>query len=410
MRWREKAHTGQKPPPGEWRTWYIRGGRGGGKTWTGANQLAEWIDEYPGSEWAIVAPTFADARDVCMEGPSGLLRTMGLRRPDWNRSHGELFLADGGRVYCDGADDGALRIQGKNLAGLWADEVGLWRDWRTAWEESIAFAVRKEPARIVATGTPKRGHPLVKRLMDDATVAKTLVRTLDNADNLSQVALDALLARYAGTTLGQQELEGAVLADVPGALWTRGAIRYGSPPQKWAIDPGGRVLVDDFQRVVVAVDPAVTYGPDSDETGIVVAASRGDIGFAVDDLSGRFSPHDWARRVVAAYHTHRADAVIAESNNGGELVRLNIQSVDPAVPVKLVTASRGKVTRAEPVSALYEQGRVYHVRPFPELEDQLCTYTKESPVSPDRLDALVWALTDLMLGAVTIDGQIGAIA
>jgi predicted phage terminase large subunit-like protein len=406
MTWRERALKGQRPPQGEWRTWYILGGRGGGKTWTGSHQLAEWItdEDNAGKDWAIVAPTFGDARDVCMEGPSGLLRALGLPRSyrGWNRSHGELFLPGGGRVYTDGADDGALRIQGTNLAGLWADEVGLWRSWRLAWQESIAFAVRVDPARIVATGTPKRGHPLVKELYDDPRVAKTVVRTLDNRANLSEVAIAELLRRYEGTTLGQQELEGIVLADVPGALWKREDIRYDTPPQRWAIEPGGKALVDDYSRLVVAVDPAVTYGPDSDETGIVVAGARGDMGYIVDDLSGRFSPDQWAQRVVTAYHVNRADAVIAEANNGGELVRMNIQRRDPTVNVKLVHASKGKVPRAEPVSALYEQGRVYHVRPFPELEDQLCTYTKESAVSPDRLDALVWGLQDLLLSSVTI--------
>lgn len=340
MLWREQANKGQRPPRGDWRTWYIRGGRGGGKTWTGAHQLAEWItdDDNAGKDWAIVAPTFGDARDTCMEGPSGLLKALGLQRSykGWNRSYGELLLPGGGRVYCDGADDGALRIQGKNLAGLWADEVGLWRQWRTAWRESIAFAVRVDPAKIVATGTPKRGHPLVRELNDDESIPKTVVRTMDNAANLSAAAIEELRRRYEGTTLGLQELEGAVLADVPGALWNREIIRYDTPPQVWAIMPGGhRELTDDFGRVVVAVDPAVTYGPDADETGLVVAGVRGDTGYVVDDLSGRFRPTDWARRAVAAYHAHRADHIIAEANNGGELVRLNIQTVDPAVPVKL---------------------------------------------------------------------------
>lgn len=403
MEWRLSANRGQQPPEGDWRTWYIRGGRGGGKTWTGAHQLAEWIIDNPGCEWAIVSPTFADARDVGMEGPSGLLKALGLSRSQWNRSHGELFLPEGGRVYCDGADDGALRIQGKNLAGLWADEVGLWRDWRTAWEVSIAFAVRKAPAKIIATGTPKRGHPLVKQLMDDATVVKTVVTTLDNRANLSEAAIADLLRRYEGTALGQQELQGEFLLDVPGALWRREMFRYDRPPQIWTImGSGQRQLVDDYSRVVVAVDPAVTYGPDSDETGIVVAGVRGDQGFVIDDQSGRFSPTDWARRAVAAYQVHRADAIVAESNNGGEMVRLTILGVDPTVNVKLVTASRGKTVRAEPVANFYEQGRIFHVNPFPELEDQLCTYTKESIVSPDRLDALVWAFTDLMLTSVII--------
>ena len=388
--------------------WYIRGGRGGGKTWTGAHTLAEWVQENPGRDWAIVAPTYGDARDVCMEGPSGLLAALGLPRlyKPWNRSLGELHLPDGGTVYIDGADDGALRIQGKNLAGLWADEVGLWRNWRTAWEESIAFAVRIDPARIIATGTPKRGHPLVKRLIADDTVAKTVVRTMDNAANLSSAALDELRRRYEGTELGRQELEGDILSDVPGALVKREQIQYGDAPRRY---DDRHELVSDYTRVVVAIDPAGTYGPDSDETGIIVAGSRETVGFIIDDLSGRFSPNQWARRAIRAYEDHKADAIVVERNYGGDMVRNTLQSNGFTGHVIEVTASRGKVLRAEPVTSKYEQGLIFHVRPFPELEDQLCTYTPDTKESPDRMDAAVWALTDLLIGPV-YDGPVSMIA
>lgn len=404
MAWRFQTNQpGQLPPePETWRTWYIRGGRGGGKTWTGSHQLAEWIGLYdaPEAEWAIVAPTFGDARDTCVEGPSGLLKALGLTKhyKGWNRSYGELNLPSGGVVYCDGADDGALRIQGKNLLGLWADEVGLWRQWKLAWDESIGFAVRIEPAKIIATGTPKRGHPLVKRLMGDPDVGKTVVRTLDNAANLAQSALDSLLKRFAGTELGRQELEGEVLTDVPGALVKREQIQYGQPPQRYHHG----VLGPDYQRIVVAIDPAGTYGPDSDETGIVVAGVREDLGYVIEDLSGRFSPNDWANRAIAAYREHLADAITVETNFGGDMVENTLRSVGFDGRVIKVTASRGKALRAEPVTAKYEKGLIYHTRPFPELEDQLCTYVppekgKTTTDSPDRLDALVWAFTELML-------------
>lgn len=326
---------------------------------------------------------------------------MGLSRTfkGWNRSLGELNLPNGGVVYIDGADDGALRIQGRNLAGLWADEVGLWRRWKTAWEESIAFAVRIDPAKIIATGTPKRGHPLVKRLMEDLTVVKTIVRTLDNAANLSKAALNELMRRFAGTELGRQELDGEVLSDVPGALVKRDQIQYGDAPKRY--DAAGE-LVPDYQRVVIAVDPAVTYGPDSDETGIIGAGVREDQGFVLDDLSGRFSPLDWARRAMAAYDDLKADAIVAETNNGGDLVEANLRAAGFKGRFIKVTASRGKATRAEPITGKYEQGKIFHRRPFPELEDQLCTFVPPEPGqtavdSPDRLDALVWAFTELML-------------
>lgn len=402
----------QKPPAGEWRVWYVRGGRGSGKTKTGSETLAQWIRDYPGREWAIVAPTFGDARDTGMEGSkSGLLKALGLPRGyrKWNRSHGELFLPDGGIVHCDGADDGALRIQGKNLSGAWCDEVGLWRQWRLAWEESLAYAVRIDPARIVATGTPKRGHPLVKKLLHDDAIPTTRLLTRDNAVNLSRLALEDLERRYGGTTLGRQELEGEELDEVDGALWTREMIRYDRGPLKGV--PGNAELQPDYVRLVVAIDPAVTHGPDSDETGIIVAGLGPDgRGYVIDDLSGRFSPNDWARRAIAAYDEYHADRIVSEVNNGGDLVESVLRGGNWRGAYKAVHASRGKRTRAEPISGLYEQGRVSHLRAFPELEDQLCTFTSESLVSPDRLDALVWAFTELMVHGTSSGDDFSMIA
>jgi phage terminase large subunit-like protein len=403
MAWRFQARSPQLPPDGAWRVWYIRGGRGGGKTWTGSHTLSEWITQNPGRDWAIVAPTYGDARDVCVEGPSGLLKALNLPKgyKPWNRSLGELNLPDGGTVYIDGADDGALRIQGKNLAGLWADEVGLWRQWRTAWEESIAFAVRIDPARIIATGTPKRGHPLVKKLMGDETVAKTVVRTMDNAGNLSHVALDELLRRYGGTELGRQELEGDVLSDVPGALVKRDQIRYGDAPMIYR----GSDLVPNYVRVVIPIDPAVTYGPDSDETGMVVCAKGPDNnGYVLDDLSGRYSPGDWARKAITAFEEYGADAIVGEVNNGGDLIESTLRNNGFNGRFIAVHASRGKRVRAEPIGSLYEQGRIFHRRPFPELEDQWCSFTPDTLDSPDRLDAAVWGFTELFPAVTSISG------
>lgn len=393
--WKVLRRPEQTPPPGSWRSWYIRGGRGSGKTRTGAECFAELIRANPGHDWAIVAPTYADARDTCMEGArSGLLAVLGLPRrySGWNRSQGELQLPDGGRVWIDGADDGALRIQGKNLSGVWADEIGLWRDWRTAWDESIAFAVRIDPAKIVATGTPKRGHGLVLRLIEDASIPKTLLRTWDNRGNLSAAAFKALVDRYGGTTLGRQELEGEILSDVEGALWRREMISYRAAP----LHGVAGALLPDFLRIVVAIDPAVTHGADSDETGMVVAGKGGDgRGYVLEDASGRFTPGEWRKRAIALYDTHTADAIIAEVNNGGDMVESNLRAGGWLGRYRAVHASRGKRTRAEPISSLYEQGKISHLRPFTELEDQLCSFTSDSVVSPDRLDALVWAFTEL---------------
>ena len=265
--------------------------------------------------------------------------------------------------------------------------MGLWKKWQMAWEESIRFAVRLAPGLIVATGTPKRGHPLVKALMADDGVAKTLLRTMDNAANLDAHTLEELLRLYGGTTLGRQELEGEVLDDVPGALWQRAKIEEGRLA----------VLTTPLVRVVVAIDPSATSTESADECGIVAAGidAHGH-GYVLDDKSLRASPNRWASDAIALFHRRQADRIVAEVNNGGEMVGTVIHSIDPDVPYKAVSASRGKLTRAEPIAALYEQGKVHHVGPFELLEDQMCGWVPGDK-SPDRMDALVWALTDLMV-------------
>ena len=233
LAWHQQARPEQLPPAGDWRTWYLRGGRGAGKTRAGAETLADWIvgsppldDGSPG-EWAICAPTFGDARSVCAEGPSGLIKALGGMRKFgglvevWNRSEGVIRLASGAAIYLDGANDGAFRIQGHNLRGLWADEVGLWEKWDAAWNESIRFAVRMAPSRIVATGTPKMAHPLVAQLLASPNVVETHMRTIDNAANLDPAALEDLLATYGGSTLGRQELEGEFIEAMEGEVLQR---------------------------------------------------------------------------------------------------------------------------------------------------------------------------------------------
>jgi phage terminase large subunit-like protein len=396
--WREVARAEQLPPQ-DWRTWYVRGGRGSGKTRTGAETLAEMVQAQPG-EYGVVAPTSQACQSVCIEGPkSGLLAAFGTNLAEIKRGASRLVLSynitdsiirlrNGSIIYGDGADDGAPTIQGKNLRGLWADEVGLWRKWQLAWEESIRYAVRLAPARIVATGTPKRGNRLVKMLMADPQVHKTLLRTSDNAANLDKTLLDELYARYGGTTLGRQELEGEMLDDVPGALWDRSMVEL------W------RVLIrPELNRIVVAIDPSATSTESADECGIVVAGKGGprNDGYILEDLSKRTSPHDWASIAIEAYHRYEADRIIAEVNNGGEMVAEVIHAIDRSVPVLSVHATQGKHTRAEPIAALYEQGRVHHVGAFELLEDQMCSWNPETdPKSPDRMDALVWGLTELM--------------
>src|SRR5579875_98616 len=233
--WRARARPEQLPPPGSWRVWYVRGGRGAGKTFTASNLLAEWIlsDPVPG-EWGVVAPTYPDAWSVCVEGESGLLAALGTCKQEvdageselvdhWHRSFAELRLRSGHVVRVASAQDGGLRIQGKNLKGAWCDEIGLWDNWEVTWDESLRFAVRKGEARIIATGTPKKtrnARKLIKRLLDDPSVPVTRLRTVDNAANLSAEFLADVVGRSRGTLLERQELEGDLLDDVEGALWT----------------------------------------------------------------------------------------------------------------------------------------------------------------------------------------------
>jgi len=394
-RWKATARAEQLPPEGDWRYWYLRGGRGSGKTRTGAETLADWILTNDPGEWAIIAPKFKDARDVCVEGPSGLLRALGgaVKLPHgYNRTDAVITTRHGAKIWADGADDGALRIQGKNLRGAWCDEIGLWKyQWKTAWEESLRFAVRLEPARFVLTGTPKQGPPLVRMMLDHPRCAVTHMRMVDNIANLDPDLVAELQRDWDGTRLGRQELEGEFLDDVPGALWTLQNIEDCRVAEHPPLD-----------RVVVGVDPsgAADENTGRSSIGIVVAGYSAWYGqaYVLADCTVRDSPERWARKVEWAYNEYMADLVVAETNFGGDMVRSTIHAANRNLPVKKLTASRGKRARAEPVAAKYEQGVVHHVGGFPRLEEQLTTWVPDSGMdSPDRLDALVWALTELLI-------------
>ncbi len=419
--WRKQARAEQLPPA-EWkRTWYVRGGRGSGKTWTITNAFAELIRRHPvdrdgiPTEWGAVAPTIADARDTVIEGPrSGLLKALGLPRtyPGWNRSQGQLRLPGGQIIYTGAADDGADRIQGKNLAGCLCDEIGMWEQWELAWDESIAFAVRIWPGLIIAGGTPKtnrKARKLVKRLLDDPDVPVTQLRTEDNLHNLSPAQRDEY-EKKKGTRLGRQELEGELLEDVEGALWSSDQL------------DSGRTLVGQLPpmvAVVTAVDPAISVKDTSDETGIVTAGRGGDgHGYVFEDNTTKDTPIGWATEVWLAALRHGSEAVVVEDNQGGDMVESTLQQawlkVAPRYaqegrlmpPVRRVHPSgpQSKRARATPVAALYEQGQVHHVddpeRDLSALEEQMTTWDGTGG-SPDRIDALVHALTWLFLPAQT---------
>ena len=389
VRWAHQlARPQQLPPPGDWQVWLYQAGRGAGKTRTAAEELAWRASRLPDSRWAIVAPTFADARDTCVEGESGILtvlRRYGTLRDKnpWNRSIGEITLSNGSRIKLFSGDE-PDRLRGPQHHGAWVDELGAFR-YPDAWDQ-LQFGLRlgQHPQTIVTT-TPKPIR-VVRELnaRRDGSVVVTRGSTFDNAANLAPPALAELLARYDGTRIGRQELYGELLEDVEGALWTLTNIeanRLRDVPQ--------------VVRTVVAVDPAVT--DTGDETGIIVAArDRQQHGYVLADYSLRGTPDTWARRVVEAFDAHQADAIVVETNQGGQMIASVLRTVRPNLPIREVRASKGKQVRAEPISAMYEQNRIHHVGTFGDLETQLTTWTPDLPKSPDRLDALVWAFTELL--------------
>ncbi len=384
-RWQAKARRNQITPDGDWLTWVILAGRGWGKTRTGAEDAAWAGMANPGWRIAVVAPTAADARDTCIEGDSGLLNVLPREAVQtWNRSLGELILVNGTRYKTFSADE-PERLRGPQHHRAWADELAAWR-YPEAWDQ-LMFGLRLgEHPQAVVTTTPKP-TPLVKALVAAKTSNVTRGSTFDNAANLAPSALQMLKDKYEGTRLGRQELEAEILGDLPGALWslsTLDAYRLRETPQ--------------MGRIVVAVDPAVTATEASDEHGIIVAGLSDQRGIVLEDASLSGSPNEWARRAVSLYRSWNADAIVIEVNQGGDMVAHTIRTIDPNVKIREVRASRGKHVRAEPIAALYEQGRVAHVGAFPELENQMTQMTTEGyqgEGSPDRVDALVWAMTEL---------------
>lgn len=391
--WQIIARDNQLPPDGDWTTWMLLAGRGFGKTRTGAEWVHAIAESLPTARVALIGPTAADARDVMIEGESGLMNTRGgKRRPTYEPSKRRVTWPNGAIATAYSADE-PDRLRGPQHTHAWADELAAWR-YPDAWD-MLMFGLRLgEKPRVCVTTTP-RPVRLVRDLVRAPSTHVTRGSTFDNASNLAPTFLEAVKRKYEGTRLGRQELNAEILDDTPGALWQRSqidALRVRTAP--------------DLTRVVVAIDPAATSGEESDETGIIVAG-RGVDGHAyvLDDLSGRMTPRDWARRACNAYHARKADRLVAEVNHGGEMIETVIRTVDADVSYRALHASRGKVTRAEPISALYEQGRVHHVGEFAQLEDQLTTYVPGLfDGSPDRLDALVWALTELMLTDESVPG------
>ena len=384
--WRYWARPEQLPPRGEWRTWLILAGRGWGKSRTGAEWVRSIVSSGKARRVALVARTAADVRDVLIEGESGILAcSPDSERPTWEPSKRRLTWPSGAIATTYSAEE-PDQLRGPQHDFAWCDELAAWR-YPEAWDQlQMGLRLGSDP-RVCVTTTP-RPTPLVRALAMASTTAITRGRTIDNECNLAPGVVQALTARYGATRLGRQELDGERLDDAPGALW------------RLAMFDASRVdAAPALRRVVVAVDPAVTAHADSDETGIIVAGIGLDGRvYVLEDLSGTYPAEQWARRAVEAYRRHRADRIVAEVNNGGDLVTSVLRTVDPACHVVSVRASRGKALRAEPVAALYEQGRVSHVGLLARLEDQCAGWDPATDASsPDRLDALVWALTDLVV-------------
>lgn len=384
--WRFWARPDQLPPPGDWRIWLILTGRGWGKSRTGAEWVRAQVSSGAAGRIALVAPTAADARDVMVEGESGIL-SLGpeAERPKYEPSKRRLTWPNGALATLYSADE-PERLRGPQHDAAWCDELAAWRYMQDAWD-MLMFGLRLgDNPRVVVTTTPKP-KTLLKTLLADEHTVTTRGSTYDNLPNLAPQFAEQILKRYKGTRLGRQELAGELLEDVEGALWHR------------AIIDGARAEdAPDLSRIVVGVDPAVTSGEDSCETGIVVAGQAGEDFYVLADWSGRMTPEQWARRAVNAYREFSADRIVGEVNNGGDLVESVIRNSDRNVAYSAVHASRGKAKRAEPIEALYEQGRVHHVGQFATLEDQMCSFVPQdadASNSPDRMDALVWALTDL---------------
>jgi phage terminase large subunit-like protein len=390
--WRFWGRANQHPPPGNWRVWLFMGGRGVGKTRSGA----EWVKARVAAgarRIALVAPTASDARDVMVEGETGILAVYPeADRPTYEPSKRRIVWPNGAVATTFSADQ-PERLRGPQHDAAWADELGAWR-YPGAFD-MLLFGLRLgDDPRVVVTTTP-RPTGLIRALVRDPNTVVTRGSSFENRANLAPAFFDQIVKKYAGTRLGRQELEAELLEDTPGALWSY----EGIDAARW---PLGRPL-PPLVRIVVAIDPAATSGEYADDTGIVVVGKDADgHAYVLADVSGQMAPVEWASAAIAAYRTHRADRIVAERNNGGEMVAFTIRAVWPEAPVTEVWASRSKVTRAEPVSALYEQRRVHHCGTFPQLEDQMTGFTidldrKASGYSPDRVDALVWAITELLV-------------
>jgi phage terminase large subunit-like protein len=398
FKWELHRRDSQWPPEDDsWHTWLFLGGRGSGKTRAGAELVRHWIESGHYRLGHFIAPTMADVRDVMLEGDSGIMTiSPPWMRPTYHPSKRQITWPNGAKVLLFSADE-PERLRGPQCEFLWADEPASWRRPET-WDMAMFGLRLGELPRAIVTGTPKPTK-LILGIMKQKTTYLSRGSTYDNLKNLAPQFVEYIKDKYEGTRLGRQEIHAEVLMDNAKALWKREWIENNRLPKL----PDGVTLT----RVVVAVDPSNKGEKDSDEAGIVVAGKGSDLKYyVIDDQSLIATPKGWATKAVNAYTTHTADRIIYEANQGGDMVKETFEAVNDKVPLKEVWASRGKATRAEPVSALYEQNRVVHVGAFPDLEDELCQW-EPGDDSPNRLDALVYGITALHGQSGKVSAQTG---
>ena len=392
--WIVWGRTHQRPPGGDWRCWVFMGGRGAGKTRAGAEWVSELARYGRAGRIALIGPTFHDVREVMIEGNSGL-RSLPHARPTYEASRRRLVWSNGAQAACLSAED-PDSLRGPQFDAAWCDELCFW-SYPDQALETLEHGLRLGARpRMMVTTTPKPIRAL-KRLLGAADTVVTRSSTWDNEHNVSPDFIAALRSRWDGTVRHRQELLGELIEEPEGALWRRAEI------EALRERPEG-----SFDRIVVAVDPPASVGANADACGIIAAAVRGEglarnaVVLADGSVQGA-APHVWAARAAALARSTGAHSIVAEANNGGEMVRAVLKAAAPEFYVRLVRASDGKRARAEPIAALYAQGRVKHASTFADLEDQMCAFGAEGyGESPDRLDALVWALTDLLLGGACV--------
>ena len=389
--WLKTAREKQLSPEVEHYIWLILAGRGWGKTRTGAQDIALYALRNPNSICAVVAPTAGDLRRVCFGGPSGLISIIpkecyseNKKQKGYSSSVFEIRLYNDSKIIGYAASE-PERLRGPQFHRAWCDELAAWR-YPEAFDQ-LMFGLRLgDNPQCLITTTPKPTK-IIKDLVTRKDVAVTSGSTFENEANLADSALKMLKDKYEGTTLGRQELYAEIIENLDGALWSSKLIDE------------SRLTNDteqELKQIIVAIDPAVTNNEDSDETGIVIVGKDyNNKYYVLEDVSGKYSPDAWARKAINCYYEWNADRIVAEVNNGGDLVERLLRGIDFNIPYRSVRATRGKLVRAEPIAALYEQRRVHHIGYFPELESQMCSYLGETKPSPDRLDALVWGLTEL---------------